>query len=420
MKISLSLPLLAACVGLAHATTFQDINEAFGVPLMNSDNLWDEDAATVAVRLRWPKESETPRDSSYRLYASASEQILGVRPYSLALYGEGDKVASLSLVFINKGDANLRPVVEGQLTQSKLEMARKKMEKDFEERIKADAATIEERLAKAIGKPGDKTTPRSTRAMREQVKRWDWNNHTFLLSAQAGEYVRLQVLPTDVFLDRRERIKGDELRKQFAERVVRRDNGDVVIGTVPMVNQGPKGYCVPATWERVLRYTGIPADMYVLAMAAQTGVGGGTTTSGMMAAVEETITLAGRRIQRTRGPLRMNEIAFNIDRGVPIMWTMFVNEAHDNEITARSARRKSMTSPEDWLKTELADVRKIARDLAANINTRNGHVRMIIGYNPTTKEIAISDSWSEYFAERWMSLEEAEAISQKEWMSIQF
>jgi len=140
----------------------------------------------------------------------------------------------------------------------------------------------------------------------------------------------------------------------------------------------------------------------------------------MTAAVEETVTLAGRRIQRTRGPLRMNEIAFNIDRGVPIIWTMLVDRAHDDEITARSARRKSMTSPEEWLKTELADIRKITRELAKNANSNNGHVRMIIGYNHTTKEIAISDSWSERYAERWISLEEADAISQKEWMSIQF
>jgi len=199
-----NLLLLVVCIGMAHATTFQDINEAFGIPLMNSDNLWDEDAATVAARLGWPKESETPRDSSYRLYASASAQVLGVRPYSLVLYGEGGKVASLSLVFINKGDADMEPRVEGQVTQSKLDIARKKVQKDFEERIKADAAIIEERLAKAFNKQGDKTTPRATRTMREQVKRWDWNNHTFLLSAQAGEYVRLQMLPTDVFLDRRE------------------------------------------------------------------------------------------------------------------------------------------------------------------------------------------------------------------------
>ena len=54
-------------------------------------------------------------------------------------------------------------------------------------------------------------------------------------------------------------------------------NGDVILKDIPMVNQGPKGYCVPATWERAMRYMGVPADMYVLAMAGQSGAGGGTS-----------------------------------------------------------------------------------------------------------------------------------------------
>ena len=37
--------------------------------------------------------------------------------------------------------------------------------------------------------------------------------------------------------------------------IVARSN--VVVTDIPMVDQGPKGYCVPATWERYLRYLGI-------------------------------------------------------------------------------------------------------------------------------------------------------------------
>jgi hypothetical protein len=41
-----------------------------------------------------------------------------------------------------------------------------------------------------------------------------------------------------------------------------------------------------------------------------------------------------------------------------------------------------------------------------------GHACMIIGYNEETEEIATSDSWGPEFEERWMTVEEAEAISQ--------
>jgi len=42
----------------------------------------------------------------------------------------------------------------------------------------------------------------------------------------------------------------------------------------------------------------------------------------------------------------------------------------------------------------------------------NAHLCMIIGYNSRTKEIATSDSWGKEFAERWLTLEEAAALSQ--------
>ncbi|MCF7854080.1 MAG: hypothetical protein K9N51_04720, partial [Candidatus Pacebacteria bacterium] len=52
------------------------------------------------------------------------------------------------------------------------------------------------------------------------------------------------------------------------------ENGEIGLSSIVFAN---KGYCVPATWERYLRYMGIQADMYVLAVAAHTGYGGGTS-----------------------------------------------------------------------------------------------------------------------------------------------
>ncbi len=63
--------------------------------------------------------------------------------------------------------------------------------------------------------------------------------------------------------------------------VEHRPNGDVIITQLPMADQGLKGYCVPATWERVLRYTGVPGDMYSLSRIAQTDFGGGTLASSL-------------------------------------------------------------------------------------------------------------------------------------------
>ncbi len=39
-------------------------------------------------------------------------------------------------------------------------------------------------------------------------------------------------------------------------------------------------------------------------------------------------------------------------------------------------------------------------------------MRMIIGYNAQTNELAISDSWGKSFTERWITLREAQSTSQ--------
>ncbi len=43
---------------------------------------------------------------------------------------------------------------------------------------------------------------------------------------------------------------------------------------------------------------------------------------------------------------------------------------------------------------------------------------MIIGYNRATGEVAISDSWGPAFAERWLTFEEAEAVSHGEFTIV--
>jgi hypothetical protein len=47
-------------------------------------------------------------------------------------------------------------------------------------------------------------------------------------------------------------------------------------------------------------------------------------------------------------------------------------------------------------------------------------VVLIIGYNAETNEIAFSDSWGERYKERWMTLGEAESVSQQEFWMVGF
>ena len=67
--------------------------------------------------------------------------------------------------------------------------------------------------------------------------------------------------------------------------VTRDPGGDVFIKNMPMVDQGPKGYCAVATAERVFRYYGMPVDQHEMAQVANTGAGGGTNPEAMLKAL---------------------------------------------------------------------------------------------------------------------------------------
>jgi hypothetical protein len=392
-----------------NSATWQALNEAFGHSVWADDSLWDDADADVAGRLGWPMESSTPRDASYRLYPRAGERVLGARPFSLALYGEGGSASGLSLVFANKGDIDAFLEMDSDANARQAARQMREAVKEFEKQVKADEETIAGKLTAVLGEPMG-TSFGASRKMRERVQRWDWNGHSILLAAPKGEYVSVRVIPTDLADNARPvRIGDDALRDELAQRIEQRPNGDVIIKTIPMVDQGPKGYCVPATWERVLRYMGIPADMYVLAMAGNTGPGGGTSIAGIVAGAKELVTRAGRRIENAGSRLSIHSVKKYIDRGLPIMWTMYSMDDVNREINARMGQRDLAVGAEEWNEA-LEDARKAARKIQKD--RESGHVCMIIGYNDETDELAISDSWGRNYEERWITLEEANAITQ--------
>lgn len=89
---------------------------------------------------------------------------------------------------------------------------------------------------------------------RESAERWDHESTAFLLTEQKGEYTALRVLPTATADagGRTARISDPQLRERMKQNVVHRENGDVIITNLPMIDQGPKGFCVPATYARAL------------------------------------------------------------------------------------------------------------------------------------------------------------------------
>ncbi|HPA18960.1 MAG TPA: hypothetical protein PLU30_14525 [Verrucomicrobiae bacterium] len=419
MRARVTLPLLvllAAGAARSEEPGYEKLNAIFGAPIWADDNLWDDADDAVAERLKWPKESKTTTLSSYRLYAGADVKMLGARPFSLALYGEEGKPARFSLVFLNKGDvagafitSDLDSFVQDKKAREAMQEKIKKALKDFPKQLKAEAETVEAALTAGLGQPQRDKFGQS-KATREKVLRWDWKGHAILLAAPEDEYVGVRIMPIAEADSggKPQRVKDADLRPILKQRVEQRPNGDVVVGQIPMVDQGPKGFCVPATWERFLRYMGIPADMYVLAMAGGTQFAGGTIVGVMTANAEDIVQRNGRRLAAVSGGPNIRKLAAHIDDGLPLMWSVLVDLKFERELIYRAEDRKKVTDWAEWSE-KLKAARKAAKSLKPSRD--NGHMRMIIGYNPKTEEIAISDSWGPEFQERWLAVEEAEAIT---------
>jgi len=407
------------------AVTAEKINQALQVELFApSGSVWEEDSDAVAKRLQWPLESKTSTQGSYRLYASDAVRLLGARPYSCALYAEEGKPTQLSIVFTNKGDygklTSLTTESTNDTRRSRSEVQKQEREQsralkgevhNFDLALKADADAIEKALTEVLGAANDKSTFGQSRDMRERVTRWNWNDTAILLATPRNEYVVVRIMPTATADagGRVARLSDSDLRQLLLKRVEKRENGDVLITDIPMVDQGPKGFCVPATWERYLRYLNIPADMYVLAMAGGTNLGGGTSLVAMAQNVDDLCRQYGRRTEGISASMDIRNISKYINEGLPIMWGCFAMEPLEISMTKRMQERRNVTDWAQWKKS-LDPLRADAKSIQTDL--RNGHLRMIIGYNATTKEIAISDSWGERMAERWLTVEEATATSQ--------
>ncbi|MEY3480995.1 MAG: hypothetical protein RIQ71_1770 [Verrucomicrobiota bacterium] len=393
--------------------TFEEINAACGAPLLSDDNLWDDDAAAVAERMNLRQESLTSDQSSYRLYPPPETRFLRARPYSQSLLAESGNPSGMSLVFANKGDS-VDAVPGPRNRGTAVGRAELRANRDA---IGADASSLEQALTDVFGQPSSAKFG-GGRETREKVLRWDWKGHAFLLAAPRGEYVALRIMPSgSADSGGKARVSDSEMKARLASRVERRPNGDVVLRDIPMVDQGPKGYCVPATWERAMRYMGIPADMYVLAMAGGTQAGGGTSTSDIAWAVKSAVTAAGRRMESASLKLELEGVAKFIDEGLPVMWAMFSTDEFNALADQRTRSRKSMVDPTVW-RALLEAARKAGKKMRPD--KESGHVCMITGYNAATDELCISDSWGPGFEERWITTEEAQAVSQGAFYVIGF
>jgi hypothetical protein len=366
-------------------------------------------AEEIAKALKLRAESSTKFSKSWRLYASkvGDYRLFGAMPYSVALYADPEgHASSLSVVFANKGDfgsqaESAEDHFKGGTTASNDALGKA---------MAHDEAAVATALSSVLGEP--QTQRFGEGKSRRTIKRWDWNGHSLLLSSEENEYVSLLVVPLD-FAEaggRTAQMKGDLLKKRLAGSVVHDPNGDVYLSQIPMVDQGPKGYCVPATFERAMRTMGIETDMYLLAMLGGTAAGGGTSVERLLESVRSSVYRKGRRTKDDNvRELRIRDVKRYIDEGIPVMWTMKSVEGYNKTANENTAKRKNVT---DWPAYTLEIAAKAEEITAGEQPDENHHICMIIGYNETTGELVVSDSWGPSYERRWVPVKVASWASQ--------
>lgn len=347
------------------------------------------------------------------------------------------KLAEVTISIWNKGDSQNADLSEKNFTELidgwSGELSRRVAPK-FEDRgkDKASAARAERRMW--IGKDmlaqleysGGKEKIRDPYSGRER------SGQNF-----QGEFIRLRLLPKPTSMVGLNASTGGAAsvkRADLAKSVVHDPSGDVFIPDIPMVDQGDKGYCAVATASRVFNYYGVPADQHEMAQVAGSAAGGGGTNSDEMEDAMRKISgkyktrfqiqleldyssrkyqsflrkynsaakKLGRKVLDTDNSIYlvgglepdvlrevngtgatfdkfMRIVRENIDKGVPLMWSLQLGMFPENGEKARQAG--------------------------------GGHMRLIIGYNTAKNEIIFSDSWGAGHEKKRMAAPDASAAT---------
>jgi hypothetical protein len=247
------------------------------------------------------------------------------------------------------------------------------------------------------------------------------------------EFVNLTLYPPGtgrdgMLVQRRAELTAAEL----PSRVQRLENKDVRLSSVPMVDQGQKGYCAVATMERILRYYGIEVNQHELAQQANTSREEGTNFEALAKALKSMGNKMGLRVdeRETFQWKDFNDMLDDYDKAAKRKKLQPVDRVVDVDLIYasldpdifREVRLKRTARVERFFKETAATIDQ-GKPLAWGVHlglvpekpalpqVSGGHMRLIIGYNPQTREILYSDSWGLGHEEKRMSLEDAYVIT---------
>ncbi len=290
------------------------------------------------------------------------------------------KVSQVTVSLYNRGDSG---------TISK---------EQFETRYKVAGIALNQTLGV---KPAERR-PTATTAIK--TSGWLWTaptglalleyNADAMMKPNSAEFMRLKLTPPEgknqlLNVAAIGRDSTALKRSELVKFVKKETNGDVYVGSVPMVDQGDKGYCVVASAQRMFGYLHISCDQHEIAALAGTDAQRGTNSKAM----EETLKKIDNKFKTRFKPLLLKYpnrnttdkaarpehflkmIQEHVDKGVPLLWGLELG-LHPEEPPLK-------------------------------MQGTGGHMRLILGYNVAKNELLFSDSWGAGHELKRMKLENA-------------
>lgn len=247
-----------------------------------------------------------------------------------------------------------------------------------------------------------------------------------------GEFIRLSIGPDKASISKgssEDAVKRSDLKQNLQRD---EDSRRVYIENIPMVDQGSKGYCVPASVARVFAYYGMDGvDQHALAQICSSAGEDGTSTDTMKDALEAIGRKFHIRVQSLEGKSSTDAILKLIadynkaakklkkQQATPMNWQ---EETTDAAVLLEARGNKKYTKK--WLG-------KLKKYIDAGIpvlwcvelgifpeeelqsQTSGSHMRLIIGYDEEKSQIIYSDSWGRGHEMKAMPLKFAASITRE-------
>jgi hypothetical protein len=218
--------------------------------------------------------------------------------------------------------------------------------------------------------------------------------------------------------------------KDLPAKVKRDDNGDIWIDSVPMVDQGQKGYCASATTARILQYYGRDMDQHQVAQ-----ISGGTKNG----TKPEDLKDAVRRI-RSKLKLTM-DIIYDMDKqGKSVLREvgkyakkngvkMYYNKVYYAQMSNKDVYKDASIATRYYRSYKEDIIEAIDKGIplawalmlglypedGKTPQTGGGHMRTIIGYNKEKDSIIFTDTWGAGHEKKYMKFDDSFAASWVVW-----